>query len=338
MNDLIERYIHDVTRRLPEASRVEVGKELLSNINDMLPDDPTNEDIKKVLITLGEPRVLASKYRGKQRYLISPEWMDEYLQVLKIVLIVLGSLAFFSALITHLLYPTATTALGIFGEVVGNVFGDVWSSLFNGFAVVTLIFVAIDFFKVNSKRGPWNPDNLPKLPKPTDIKISKVGSIIGMMMALILGSFFIFLLFENQRYIAWFEIEGGIRVIVPLFTDSVCQLFAWLFIVSFLLAIGDSIIKYYYGKWNLVTATSHTIYTILSTALVLTFFRQPNLMNPAFLAHAETVFGVDAAVIQTGISSAVDGFTVLIIILTMVDLITTWVKTLKASAKIGTAK
>ena len=335
MNDLIERYIHDVTRRLPEASRLEVGKELRANIDDMLPPNPTTEDIKKVLITLGEPRVLASKYRGKQRYLISPEWMDEYLQVLKIVLIVLGSLAFFSTLLTHILYPTATTPIGIFAEVVGNVFGEVWSSLFGGFAMVTLIFVAIDYFKVNSKRGPWNPDHLPKLPKPTDIKISKVGSIIGLMMALILGSFFIFMLFENQRYIGWFAIEGGVRVIYPVFTDAVCQLFAPLFIVSFLLAIGDSIIKYFYGQWNLVTATSHTIYKILSVALVITFFRQPNLMNPVFMAHAETVFGVDAAVIQTGISSAIDGFTVLIIILTMVDLITTWVKTLKTNVKIG---
>jgi len=338
MNDLIERYIHDVTRRLPEASRVEVGKELRANIDDMLPNTPTEEDVKKVLITLGEPRVLASKYRGKQRYLISPEWMDEYLQVLKIVLIVLGSLAFFSALITHILYPTATTAIGIFAEVVANAFSDVWSSLFNGFAMVTLIFVAIDYFKVNSKKGPWNPDKLPKVPKETDIKISKVGSIIGMMMSLILGSFFIFLLFENQRYIAWFEIEGGIHLVAPLFTDSVCQIFAPLFIVSFLLAIGDSVIKYYYGKWNIVTATSHTIYQILSVALVITFFRQPNLLNPAFLAHAETVFGVDAAVIQSGVSSAVDGFTVIMIIVTMIDLITTWVKTLKGSAKIEAAK
>jgi len=334
MNDLIERYIHEVTRRLPEASRAEVGKELRANIDDMLPPNPTDDDIKKVLITLGEPRVLASKYRGKQRYLIAPEWMDEYFQVLKIVLIVVGALGAFSALITHILYPTATTAFGIYIEVMSNVASEVVSNLFSGFAIVTLVFAVISYSKVNSKRGPWNPDKLPKLQKPTDMNISKVGSIIGLMMALILGSFFIFLLFENQRYIGWFEVEGGVRLIVPLLTDSVCQIFAPLFIISFLLAIGDSVIKYYYGKWNLVTATSHTIYKLLSVALVLTFFRQPNLMNPAFLAHAETVFGVDAAVIQTGISSAVNGFTVLIIIVTMVDLITTWVKTLKTTSKI----
>ncbi|MCX5775281.1 MAG: hypothetical protein NTV44_02830 [Firmicutes bacterium] len=338
MNDLIERYIHDVTKRLPETSRAEVGKELRANIDDMLPPNPTNEDIKKVLITLGEPRVLASKYRGKQRYLISPEWMDEYLQVLKIVLIVVGSLGFFSALITHILYPSATTAIGIFAEVVSSVFSEVCSNLFSGFAVVTLVFVAIDYFKVNSKRGPWNPDNLPKLPKPTDTKISKVGSLIGLMMALILGSFFIFLLFENQRYVGWFEWEGGVRVIYPIFTDAVCQLFAPLFIVSFLLAIGDSIIKYYYGKWNLVTATSHTIYQILSVALVLTFFRQPNLMNPAFLLHAQSVFGVEAEFIQLGITQSINGFTVFLCIVVMIDLITTWVKTLRHSGKIEAIK
>ena len=87
---MIKRYVYDVTRRLPENQREEVGKELQANINDMLPNDPTEEDIKKVLVELGEPRILASSYRQKPRYLISPEWMDDYFQTLKIVMIVFG--------------------------------------------------------------------------------------------------------------------------------------------------------------------------------------------------------------------------------------------------------
>lgn len=39
MNNLIERYVYDVTRRLPEKDRDEVSSELKSNIYDMLPEN-----------------------------------------------------------------------------------------------------------------------------------------------------------------------------------------------------------------------------------------------------------------------------------------------------------
>ena len=75
--------------------RAEVGKELRANIDDMLPENPTDAAIEAVLVKLGEPRALAGGYRGKPRFLIAPEWMDEYLQVLKTVLIVFEPLRSF---------------------------------------------------------------------------------------------------------------------------------------------------------------------------------------------------------------------------------------------------
>lgn len=36
---LIEIYIHEVTRRLPEQNREDIALELRSTIEDMLPDD-----------------------------------------------------------------------------------------------------------------------------------------------------------------------------------------------------------------------------------------------------------------------------------------------------------
>jgi len=61
MKQLIDRYIYDVVRRLAEKDRDEVSRELESNIYDMLPDDPSEEDIRKVLYDLGAPCGLAEK-------------------------------------------------------------------------------------------------------------------------------------------------------------------------------------------------------------------------------------------------------------------------------------
>jgi hypothetical protein len=179
MNDLIERYICDVVNRLPENSRVEVKKELRANIEDMLPENPTEEQIKKVLIELGSPRTLANRYRNKQRYLISPEWMDEYIKTLKIVLIVFGSISLLFGLIDHILNPSAVTLFGVVMEVLGQVISEVIQSMFRAFAIVTLIFVIIEATSVKSKKEPWNPDTLPKLSKKNESKIGRTESIIG---------------------------------------------------------------------------------------------------------------------------------------------------------------
>ncbi|MCM3670597.1 hypothetical protein M3181_16665 [Mesobacillus maritimus] len=45
----IELYIHDVTRRLPEATREDIALEMRSTIEDMLPDNYTEDDVKSVL-------------------------------------------------------------------------------------------------------------------------------------------------------------------------------------------------------------------------------------------------------------------------------------------------
>ena len=165
MSDLIERYIYDVTRRLPEKSREEVAKELRANIADMLGENPTEDEIKKVLTTLGHPRKLANQYSGKQRYLISPEWIDDYLRVLEIVLIVVCSLSLFSGMIDHIMSPTETTAIGVFAEVLGYGIDEMIDGALWTFAVVTLIFIGIDHGNAKAKKEPWNPTSLPKLPK-----------------------------------------------------------------------------------------------------------------------------------------------------------------------------
>ena len=90
--NLIERYVYDVARRLPEKDREDVKKELRANIYDMLPQNAGDDTVKKVLYELGSPVSLAEKYRTRPRYLISPAYFDEYLNALKWILPLVGVL------------------------------------------------------------------------------------------------------------------------------------------------------------------------------------------------------------------------------------------------------
>lgn len=192
MNNLIERYVYDVTKRLPEAQRSEVSMELKANIEDMLAEDHSEENIKKVLIELGNPRILATNYRQKPRYLISPEWMDDYLQTLKIVIVVFASITLVFSLIENIMNPESENIIGIIFEVFFSVIGEIIQSAFSAFAIVTLIFAGISTSQRNDKCMQWNPDKLPELPKENVKKISKVESIIGLTLSIIFGTLFVY--------------------------------------------------------------------------------------------------------------------------------------------------
>ena len=76
MENLIERYVYDVVRRLPEQEQDEVGAELRSNIYDMLPEDAGDADVCAAITELGSPLLLAEQYRQNPRCLISPALYD----------------------------------------------------------------------------------------------------------------------------------------------------------------------------------------------------------------------------------------------------------------------
>ena len=143
MKNLIERYIYDVVRRLPEDERGDVEKELRANIYDMLPDEPTDTEIEAVLLKLGYPGTLAESYRQKPRYLISPAMYDFYIRTLKLVLPLVGVLVMIIVSLIEIvavLSGDATTA----PELISSVFSRGISSGFEA-ALQTLFWITLGF-------------------------------------------------------------------------------------------------------------------------------------------------------------------------------------------------
>ena len=99
--NLIEIYIQEVTRRLPEKSRKDIALELRSTIEDMLPDDYAEEDVKKALEKLGNPASLASGYRDRPMHLIGPRYYDLYVTLLKMILPIAGVIALISMIASY---------------------------------------------------------------------------------------------------------------------------------------------------------------------------------------------------------------------------------------------
>jgi HAAS domain-containing protein len=78
--NLIDRYIAEVGRHLPEKDRSDIEAEIRSMVEDMLDErserrhqtgNPVDDKvITKILEQLGDPRLLAARYAPPKRYLI----------------------------------------------------------------------------------------------------------------------------------------------------------------------------------------------------------------------------------------------------------------------------
>jgi len=81
--NLIDLYIYEVTRRLPEKNREDIALELRSTIEDMLPEHYKEEEVKAVLTKLGNPAILANSYRDQPMYLIVSKEFAKHLLLKK---------------------------------------------------------------------------------------------------------------------------------------------------------------------------------------------------------------------------------------------------------------
>lgn len=133
--DLIDAYIYEVTRRIAKNKRNAIELELKSTIEDMLPDNYSELEVKEVLLKLGDPAKLAVNYQDGPKYLIGPELYNTYIQTIKLII----PWAILITLIVHLVssvfsFPEQeiflTTIIKAFTTTIVSVIGVVFHVLF----------------------------------------------------------------------------------------------------------------------------------------------------------------------------------------------------------------
>ena len=184
-NDLIERYLYAITRRLPAKQRADVAQELRTLISDMLDErcaglPPTAKDVRVVLTELGTPGEMVRKYTADEgACLIGQPYYAQYLYVLKIVLACVAG----GMLVVGALSLAAGAEEGLLGGVLEGI-GSLLAALVFAFAFVTALFA---FF---SHRGidvevMGSLDDLPAVPREaknparSDAVAGIVFSIVG---------------------------------------------------------------------------------------------------------------------------------------------------------------
>lgn len=168
MNDLLQRYIAAVARRLPSGDAAaqaktadivaELREVLLSTIEakeEALGRAATNDEVADVLKAFGHPVVVASRYRGNE-YLIGPSYYPWFWHVQRIAVggaLVIGfGIATVRGLGSDEPIRAAMRGMGSAIEIALVVFG-----------VVTALFIAAERGKLDLKwSGQWDPRDLPR--------------------------------------------------------------------------------------------------------------------------------------------------------------------------------
>ncbi|MCA9866007.1 MAG: hypothetical protein KIS95_04745 [Anaerolineae bacterium] len=192
MNDLVERYVHQVARYLPESERKEIQNELRSLIRDQLDDrykaSYTEDDVVELLTELGDPRRMAASYGGEQ-YLIGPELYPIMVHVLQRGWLWLPALVVIIRVLLAFLLAEPGTLIGLFLETVFTVVQAVF--VFSGIVVIIFAILQHSGEKLEEIDGPFNPRHLPRVEDSAGIDRGEValGIAFNIFTALVLTYF-----------------------------------------------------------------------------------------------------------------------------------------------------
>lgn len=296
--ELIELYIQEVTRRLPEKYRADIALELQSTIADMLPEDYTEQDVKEVLLKLGDPVTLASGYRDRPMHLIGPRYYDVYISLLKMILPIAAVISLIALVGDNPFRDTGNTVMEAILKIIGKGISGIISTGIQVFFWLTLSFAILERLDTSKDQSPvtkdlkpWTPENLKDIP---NISKKKAVTMVEVFASLLGLSVFAALYFNAANLLGVYEKRNGSLIFMtPSFNQDVLNSY-WL-LVSCVIIIGVllAIYKLFLGRWTLKLAFFHAIYQLLYTLAFIIIISNPDLLNPEFLAYQRTLFSID---------------------------------------------
>ncbi len=284
MNDLIERYIYAVTKRLPKKIRDDVSKELYSLISDMLDErcgdmSPTDKDIRVVLTELGTPGELSAQYApDKDKCLIGAPYYQTYIVILKIVLICYTAGMLIANLIRFIFEEDVFIPSIIFETLSSIIMGAVFA-----FTIITILFAILYRKNIRIDSPHWSIDNLPPVPRKAN-RIAKSECIAGIIFEIGFAILFIAFPFvlgiskSNGQFITFFD------------TASIYS--SWYFILAFaLIGIIKETVKLFEGAYTITTTLVILADDIISGVIAVIWLKNTTIINPVLITEISDYIG-----------------------------------------------
>ncbi len=319
---LIDRYIYAVTKHLPEDMREDVAKELQSNIEDMLPENPSEEEVYQVLQKLGNPWNLANEYKPQKKYLIGPGYYDQYISTLKLVI---GICVVLFALIGAISNGVDMAGKGIdltnYSKLFSGLISSVVEGAIQGALWVTLVFAILERSGVESGHFPfsgkdWTPKDLPELPMPNQKLISRKETVGSMCFTIFFTVIFCFKPELIAIYIKNDSINTGVT---PLFNIDRLQLFIPFILLLALMQLVLFVWKYLKGSWNVPLAIANTVYNVASCIILTVMVTDKTIFNQKFYSVVSEIPGSSSQIATEFVNKGVWIFIAVLLVICIWD-------------------
>lgn len=294
MHQLIERYIYDVTRRLPEGERDEVSRELEANIADMLPENPGEQDIANVLTQLGAPAMLSEQYRQKPRCLISPALYDTYTAVMKTVLLIVGLVSGCVTALMEMLHASPAENIGtVIERMISNGIGSGLQGVFAAAFWVTFGFAIAEHKGINKTKA-WTIHDLPELSNRPDVKLPRVRIIVNMALTVF---FTVMVILIIVRYESMLIVVHGREVVHPFTQAALYRSIPYIIALGCLSLVVSSF-KLYCKRWTTPLCLVNVLHNVIWVSVVIYILHWPNLWSDEFVAFMARTFTAKADILR----------------------------------------
>lgn len=313
--DLQNRYVYQVTRRLPKAQREEVRMELEELIGDMYADKGSME---AVLTQLGDPARFAEQYRSGRQYLIGPEYLESYLWFVRVVLLCVAVPVLVLSLVSALTGLSASAGqdaarliLRAVAEGVRDGIVNALAGCVSAFGAVTLLFIIMEWQKVKIEtrkaeswsvekladgqkpsRPRWTPRFLEPVPDQRAV-INRGESVVGIVFMVVLC---VLLIAAPWLFSAVFPQEGAV-ILVPLFNLEQWPSILPVFVLSMVIALADEVLQLVMGCYCKLVMVSNIVCCLIQILLCALLMKVLPFWNPNFSVEAQ-------AALATGTSKA----------------------------------
>jgi hypothetical protein len=229
--NLIDRYVREIGRKLPQKSRTDIEKEIRSALEDMLEDRAKTEGravdeemTVAVLKEYGNPETVAASYLP-ERYLIGPQLFPIFWLVTQIVFAVLTTL---TVIAMGFALIGSNTAPAEFWSDFFKLLGQYFSGMMAAFGNIVLVFALIQRFATGweftskDEEEDWNPRDLPDVDEADQVSVAgTIAEIVFIVLGLILFNFY-------PQYIGIYGFTDNGRFFAPLLSDAFFRYMPWI--------------------------------------------------------------------------------------------------------------
>lgn len=287
--ELMERYIYQVVRRLPRGQRDEVGRELRELIGDMREEAGSMEE---VLTRLGSPAAFAQQYRGERSYLIGPDYFDQYCWFLKLVLLCTALPVLAVAVVEGMRQADGGLVSSIVRGLVDGII-DLVTACVGAFGGVTLTFAVMERCHVRLDQreddGEWSPRLLTPVPH-KKARISRGDSVVSIVFIVIFGV----LLIAAPQFFSIVFPNGGELFTVPVFHLAQWSLILPVLLLSLAVGLVDEVLRLVIGQYSRPVMVSSIVCGLLQLGLSILVLRVFPIWNPGLAEAIQAQLGESA--------------------------------------------